>query len=186
MATSIENIVKYYTDRDLSGAEIQKLIGKPPVLYSDLTKYTFNTFFPKNAPYQVVLLQTKAINFGHYVACFLADDAIYYSDSYGLGAPDTYKSYTKFDEEYPPLLKNLLATDPQRRPVISNTVDYQQWGRAQCCGRWAALRILFRGLTNPQFESIFRGNKGFLNRPDYVATMLTLNGLDNIQEYFEK
>lgn len=185
MATSIENIVKHYTDRDLTGVEIQNLIGKPPVLYSDLSKYTFNTFFPRNSPYQVVLLQTKAVNFGHYVACFLTDDAIYYQDSYGLGAPDTYKSYTKFDEEYPPLLKNLLATDPQRRTVISNTVDYQKWGNAQTCGRWAALRILFRNLTNPQFESLFRGNRGFLNRPDYVATILTLNGLEDVQEYFE-
>jgi hypothetical protein len=186
MANSIENIVKHYTNRDLTGQEIQNLIGKPPVLYSDLSKYTFKTFFPASAPFQIVLLQTKAINFGHYVACFLTDNAIYYQDSYGLGAPDTYKSYTKYDEEYPPLLKNLLASDPQRRPVISNMVDYQKWGKAQTCGRWAALRIIFRNLTNPQFESLFRGNTGFLSNPDYVATILTLNGLDNVQEYFEK
>lgn len=186
MATSIENIVKHYADRDLSGVEIENLIGKPPILYSDLTKYTFNTFFPRDSPFQIVLLQTKAINFGHYVACFLTDDAIYYQDSYGLGAPDTYKSYTKYDEEYPPLLKNLLATDPRRRQVISNKTDFQKWGKAQTCGRWASLRILFRNLTNPQFESLFRGNQGFLNRPDYVATILTLNGLDNVQEFFEK
>ena len=186
MASSIEHITKYYADRDLSGEEIKNLIGKPPVLYSDLSKYTFKTFFPAESPYQIVLLQTKAVNFGHFVAVFLTSDAIYYQDSYGLGAPDTYKSYTEFDEEYPPLLKNLLATDPQRRPVISNNVDYQKFGKAQTCGRWAALRILFRNLTNPQFESIFRGNHGFLSRPDYVATILTLNGLNNVEEYFQK
>lgn len=182
--TSLQNIATYYTDRDLTGDEIQQLVGRPPVLYSDLPKYKFNTLFTKNQPYVVVLLQTKKINFGHYVACFVNDDAIYYYDSYGLGAPDTYRSYTPYDQQFDTLLKNILESDPQQRPIISNTVDMQKWGRAQTCGRWASLRIMYRNLDNNQFHQLFVGNTGFISRPDYLATILTLNGLQDIPQYF--
>jgi hypothetical protein len=182
---SIENIVKDYTNRDLSGTEIEKITGgKSPILYSDLKNYTFTSFFPAIGSYNILLLQTKAVNFGHYVCCWLMPDCIMYFDSYGLGAPDTYKNYTPYDEELPNYLSMILASDPKKRPVVSNKIDYQKWGKAACCGRWSALRTNFRGLTNPQFEEIFRGNHGFLNRPDYVATILTLWALNDVPQYF--
>jgi hypothetical protein len=189
MANRIENIVEYYSKRDLSGDEIKKMIDKEPILYSDLKNYTFNKLLSGAGDYQVILLQTKAINIGHYVAVFISPDDknIYYYDSYGLGNPDTYKNYTPYDKQLPDYLSNLLASDPRKRQLIVNNKDMQSWSRqSSTCGRWSSLRILYKTLNNDEFDALFVGNKGFLSRADYVATILTLNGLDDIQEYYEK
>jgi hypothetical protein len=187
MSTSIESMVSYYTNRDLTGEEIMKITGKQPILYSNLVNYTFNSFFPKGAgDYQILILQTKAVNIGHYVLVFLTENNINYFDSYGLGAPDTYKNYTPYDEELPDYLSQLLARDPKRRPIISNYTDYQKVGKSAVCGRYATLRAKLRNLNNSEFESIFIGNKSpFLNRPDYVVCILTLWALDDIREFFD-
>lgn len=187
MATSIENMVKYFTDRDLSGDEIYKMVGKTPVLYSDLDKYTFNKLFPKGVgDYQVIMLQTKMQNIGHYVLVYLRSNQIQYFDSYGLGAPDTYKNFTPYDKELPDYLSNLLASDPKKRPIVSNFIDYQKWGKSAVCGRWACVRCILRQLDDDEFYSIFVGNQSrFLDRPDWVVCMLTLLSLNNITEFFD-
>jgi len=189
MTHRIQGIVEYYSQRDLTGDEIKKMIGKQPILYSDLKNYTFNKLLSGAGDYQVILLQTKAVNIGHYVAVFISPDNknIYYYDSYGIGNPDTYKNYTPYDEPLPDYLSSILASDPKKRPLIVNHQDLQSWSRhTSTCGRWSSLRIQYRMLDNDQFDSLFRGNTGFLNRPDYVATILTLNALDNIQEFYKK
>lgn len=194
-ATSIENIVKYFVDTDLTGAEIQQQIGKLPILYSDLKNYTFNKLLSKPGDYQVLLLQTQAVNTGHYVAIWLSLDgnSIYYWDSYGLYPIDAYKQYTPFDEEVPNYLTAIIASDPKKRQVIYNTTDFQKWGQegskkqSSVCGRWACTRIKLRMLDNDEFYSMFVGNQSsFLSRPDYVICILTLLGLDNIREFFDK
>lgn len=189
MATSIEQMVKYFTDRDLTGDEIYKMVGKPPILYSNLNKYTFNSFFPKgNGDFQILILQTKQVNIGHYVLCYLSLDGktIEYFDSYGLGAPDTYKNFTHYDEELPNYLSQLLQSDPKKRPINSNFTDYQKWGKSAVCGRFCAVRCILRMLDAEAFESIFIGNQSkFLERPDWVVCILTLLSLDNIEEFFQ-
>jgi len=188
MTTCIENIVKYFTDRDLTGVEIEKLVGKSPILYSNLKNYTFNSFFPKgNGDYQILILQTKQVNIGHYVLCYLSLDgkSIEYFDSYGLGAPDTYKNFTPYDEELPNYLSELLQSDSKRRPINSNYTDYQKWGKSAVCGRWCAVRCILRMLDASEFESMFIGNKSkFLERPDWVVCMLTLLSLNDIRQFF--
>ena len=191
MAHRIEAICKYFAGRDLTGDEIKKITGKSAILYSDLKNYTFNKLLKGAGDHQTILLQTKKVNEGHFVSVFISpdDQYIYYFDSYGLGAPDTYKNYTPFDQQLPDYLSNILASDPKKRPLIVNTEDYQSWGKVggrqvSTCGRWSALRANLLALNNEEFSSMFRGNHGFLNRPDMVATMLTLWGLDDIQTFF--
>jgi hypothetical protein len=189
MTNRIEAIVKYFSQRDLTGDEIQKITGKQPILYSDLKNYTFNKLLKGAGDHQTILLQTKAVNIGHFVCVFISPDDknVYYWDSYGLGQPDTYKNYTLFDEPLPDYLSSILASDPKKRPLIVNTEDYQSWSRGMStCGRFSALRVNLRTLDNDEFSEMFRGNSGFLGRPDNVATILTLWSLNDIISYFNK
>ena len=186
MATNIESVVKYYVKKDLTGDEIKKITGKYPILYSDLKNYTIKKLLSGIGDYQVLLLQTLTKLEGHYVALFDRPEGIYYFDSYGLGPPDSYKEYTKYDEELPNYLSRILLTSG--KPIISNTYDYQSWTRStSTCGRYSALRIHLRDLNNDQFHSLFIGNQSkFLNNPDFVVCMLTLTALNNINQIFEQ
>ena len=56
MAHKIESIVKYFSQRDLTGDEIQKITGKQPILYSDLKNYTFNKLLSGAGDHQTILL----------------------------------------------------------------------------------------------------------------------------------
>jgi hypothetical protein len=186
MATSIENVVKYYIKKDLTGDEIRKLTGKNPILYSDLKNYNVKKLLKGVGDFQVILLQTLSKIEGHYVAVFQRQDGIYYFDSYGLGSPDSYKEYTKFDQQYPNYLSKLLKESG--KPIISNNRDYQAWNPSgiSTCGRYSALRIHLMGLDNNEFQSLFVGNQSkFLSNPDYVVTILTLTALNNINQIFD-
>jgi len=185
MATNIESVVKYYVKKDLTGDEIKKIIGKYPILYSDLKNYTIKKLLKGVGDFQVILLQTLSKVEGHYVALFQRSDGIYYFDSYGLGSPDSYKEYTKYDEQFDNYLTKLLKESGKQ--IISNNYDYQSWNPGtSTCGRYSALRIHLMGLDNDEFHSLFIGNQSkFLNRADYVVTMLTLTALNNINEIFD-
>ena len=180
MAHKIESIVKYFSQRDLTGDEIQKITGKQPILYSDLKNYTFNKLLSGAGDHQTILW--------HFVCVFISPDDknVYYFDSYGLGQPDTYKNYTPYDKQLPDYLSSILASDPKKRPLIVNTEDYQSWSKMSTCGRWSALRVNLRTLDNEEFSEIFRGNSGFLGRPDNVATILTLWSLNDIASFFNQ
>ena len=185
MATSIENVVKYYIKKDLTGEEIKRLTGKYPVLYSDLKNYTFKKLLKNVGDHQVILLQTLSKVEGHFVAVLNRIDGVYYFDSYGLGSPDSYKDYTAYDKQFPNYLSKLLQESG--KPIISNNYDYQAWNPGiSTCGRYSALRIHLIGLSNPEFHSLFVNNQSrFLSRPDHVVCMLTLTALNNINQIFD-
>jgi len=183
---SITQIINKLIDTDLSGSDIYDLIKKQPFLYSNLTKTNFNTLFPASAPYQIILLQTENVNTGHYVAVIVKPTQILYFDPYGLGSPDSYKKYTKYDQQYGNLLLNMLNSDPRKRPIISNKIDYQTRNNSiSTCGRWSCSRILYRNLTQQQFDGLFNGNAGALKNKDFLITLMTLNNLNDVPEYFE-
>jgi hypothetical protein len=185
MATSIEQVVKYYIKKDLTGEEIRRLTGKYPILYSDLKNYTFKNLLKGVGDHQVILLQTLSKVQGHFVAVFERADGVYYFDSYGLGSPDSYKDYTKYDQQFPNYLSKLLRESG--KPIIVNNYDYQSWNPStSTCGRYSALRIHLIGLNNVEFHSLFVGNNSrFLNRPDQLVTILTLTALNNINQIFD-
>jgi hypothetical protein len=182
---NITKIVNHFIDTDLTNNDINDLIHKQPFLYSDIPKTNFNKLFPPNAPYQIFLLQTVAVNTGHYVCVIVNNNNIEYFDPYGMGAPDSYKQYTKYDQQFGPLLLNLLKSDPKRRPIISNNVDYQTRNNSiSTCGRWSCSRILYRNLTPQQFAGLFTSNKGPIADKDFLITLLTLNNLNDVNEIF--
>lgn len=182
-------MTEFFLKQDLSGVEIQKLIGKPPVLYSDLVKYkNLSSLLPKSSPYCVILYQNTKYE-GHYVSIFIdADGCINFQDSYGY-SPDVpiNEGLLPFDSPLKRYLSNLIQKSG--RKLISNTTDYQSHKKdTSDCGRYACLRILLRDINNDDFKSLLTSSKltnSFLT-PDNIAVVLTLIGLDDITTFFNR
>lgn len=178
-------MVSYFIKTDLTGNEIERLIGRPPVLYSDLAKYSSLKQLLGSFGYVVVLYQTSSRLTGHYVAITQNSQTgkIRYCDSYGLKNPDVELQYTPYDKSLPQYLTKLLSPYTYE----SNTVDYQARNPSvSTCGRYASLFCMFRDLTLVQIDELFKGNQvGYLNNPDHVAVLLTLSGLNDITKYLD-
>ena len=178
---SIQRVVDFYINRDLNGMEIENLIGKPPILYSDLAKYSTIDDLLGQEKCIVILYQTSSKTTGHFVAISKNDKNEYrYFDSYGLN-PDNELQYTPYDEKLPQYIVKLL-TGVQYE---SNKFDYQSTNKGvSTCGRWASLACLFRNFTLAEFRALFTQNKdAWLNNPDHVSTILTLVALRDVRKY---
>jgi hypothetical protein len=179
---SLQQMVLHFKKTDLSGEEIQNLTGKPPILYSDLGKFTnINQVLGKEG-FQVVLLQTSSKTTGHWVALTRNDitGRIRYNDSYGFNLPEE-RQYTKYDEALPMYITNLLANIDYEH----NTVDYQaKKSGISTCGRFASLFCKFRNLSLAQIKEMYTMNQdAFFKDVDNTVTLLTLTALDDITSY---
>jgi len=177
---SLETLVKHYNYTDLNGEEIERLIGKPPVLYSDLENNPSLEKLLGKEKYFVLLYQTSNKTTGHYV-CISANDEgqVRFVDSYGLH-PSQIRTMTPFDDKYPTFIINLLA--PYQ--VEYNTFDYQGKKGVSTCGRWASLFCRLRNVPLSSINRMLTTNKSeFLNDYDNTATLLTLYSLNDIAPF---
>ena len=183
---SIEQLVQYYKGTDLSGQDIVKLIHKGPILYSNLKNYkNLNQVLGKEG-YFVLLYQTSNVTTGHFVCCFIRKGVIHFQDSYGFkyDYPKTH-GLTPYDQPFPLYLTQLIESDG--RPVVWNKHDYQaKRASVATCGRWSCLRILLKDINDLDFQHLFYLNNDAYLTSDNLVVLLTLVGLNNIDEYFEK
>jgi hypothetical protein len=181
---SIERLVNYFKKTDLDGQDIIKLIHKPVVLYSDLKNYSNLNQLLGNEGYVVILYQTSSKTTGHFVCLFIREGKIHFQDSYGL-APDSEQQYAQYDQPLPRYLTQLIESDG--RPIVWNKHDFQSKNpNVATCGRWSCVRIMLKDLDNQQFQQVFYGNNDSYLTPDNLIVMLTLIGLHNIQEFYQK
>ena len=180
---SLETMTNYFKKTDLTGEEIVKLVGKPPVLYSELGKYkTINDLLGKEGCV-VVMYQTSSKTTGHFIAITRNDNngKIRYADSYAIRNPDTEIQYTPYDQKLPKYLTALL----EGTNYESNTVDYQSSQKGvSTCGRWASIFCLLRNYELSEIYTLFKTNKGgFLQNSDNCATLITLWALNDITKF---
>ena len=185
--TSLENIVRFYVRRDLSGDEIKKLIGKEPILYSDLKNYSSIDQVLGQRGYAVILYQKAELD-GHYVSLFKDGDGhLNFQDSYGYGVDVPINmGLLPFDKPLPRYLGQLIESSGMR--LITNDFDYQRGkmkGYADC-GRHACLRIRCRSLSNDDYRYMMTNNVSKFLTPDHNATILTLLALDDLNEVAKK
>jgi hypothetical protein len=179
---SLESVVKHFRKTDLSGAEIETLIGKTPVLYSELGQFkNINQLLGKEG-YHVILLQTSSVSTGHWVAVTRNDNTgiIRYNDSYGFQLPEE-RQYTPYDQALPMYLTKLM----EGHQVEHNTVDYQSKNKGvSTCGRFASMFCKFRNLSLLQIKELYTMNQTpYFKDADNIVCLLTLVGLDNITDY---
>lgn len=178
---SLEQIIKYFNMRDLTGEEIKNLTGKSPVLYSDLPNYKSLDALLGNEKYCVILYQTSSKTSGHFVAITANDEGIVrYCDSYGY-SPEQVRTMTPFDDPFPTYIINLLA--PYQ--VEYNKFDFQAKKRGvSTCGRWASIFCRMRNVPlNKIIQMVSTNKSDFLRDYDNIATLLTLLGLNDIQTF---
>jgi hypothetical protein len=180
---SLENIVKYFSKRDLSGDEIQRLIGKPPVMYSDLPKYkTLEQLLGKER-YCIILYQTSSKTNGHFVAITAYDNGtVSYRESYGYN-PIQVKELCAYDDAMPRYIVELLAP----YEVEYNRFDFQQKGKGiSTCGRWSSIFCRMRNVPLRDLVRMVSTNKSeFLSDYDNIATVMTLLSLNDISLFEE-
>lgn len=180
---TLQDMIAHYKGIDLNGDEILELVGKAPVLYSNLSRYSNIDQLLGNEGYAIVLYQTSSISSGHYVAITRNAMGKYrYCDSYGLPNPDTELQYTPFDQPLPKYLTKLLAGTGYE----SNTFDYQRKNPGvSTCGRWSAIFCKLRNLSLTQIQELFTLNSDpILRDPDNSACLLTFLSLRDIPLYY--
>lgn len=176
-------MIRHFNSTDLTGDEIKNLIGKPPVMYSDLSKYKTLEQLLGKEKYVVLLYQTSSKTNGHFVAITQYDDGtISWRESYGY-SPVQVKDLCPYDDAFPSYVINLLS----KYQVEYNTFDFQSKHKGiSTCGRWASIMCRFRSIPLRDIVRLISTNKSdFLGNYDNVATMLTLLGLNDIPKYLE-
>lgn len=150
------------------------------LLYEDVKN--FPTIDHLLHPYNCAIIlyewkRTKDASIGHYIAVLkLPDGTIEHFDSYGIkpdrelkqikDKSDAYKKMTGQDQQY--LLK-LYIKSP--RPISYNQYKLQSINDGiSTCGRFSALRTIFKNLSLEQFKDLFMGKR---NTPDEIAVMMT-------------
>ena len=179
---SLQQMTLYYKDRDLNGQEIEKLVGKPPISYSELGQFkSLNQLLGKEN-YAVIMYQTSSRTTGHFIAITRNDRTgkVSYRDPYGIPNPDTELQFTKYDQPLPKYLNMLL----KGVDYSSNTIDYQGGKKVSDCGRWSSLFCILHNMTEQQVETLFKTNgSGFLGNSDNCAVILTLFALNDLVKF---
>ena|ERR1700761_6813437 len=181
----MQDIIKYYKNAALSDKDVLKLVdGKANIiLYPELHKYKYVDQILE--PYGACFLLYEAKpRYGHWCCLLKTHDnigpIIEFFDPYGSsgsmdhpGYPDSQMSYIpenfrKISNQDIPHLSYLLLKSPYR--LSYNQYPFQKFGKnIKSCGRWCALRIIFRNLTLDQFKELFLNNQS-----DDLATFLTI------------
>ena len=181
----IEQLILYFRKQDLTGDDIYKMIKKAPVPYSQLGKYkSLNELLGKEG--YVVILYEVSRNSGHWVCLVDQGDTIYFQDSYGYppDAPIT-RGLVPYDKKnYPLFLTKLIQSSPKKFDY--NKVDYQSKNpNTGDCGRHACIKCLLKDVPNDKYRQLLFNNQNPYLTPDNLVVLLTLLGLNNINQFYE-
>ncbi len=158
----------------LSNNEILELVkGKANVVtYPELVNYKSIDQVLGSHGAAILLYESKK-GYGHWIAIIKRDDLIEHFDPYGYFPDDELKeidiNFRKKNNEYYPLLTKLYYDSPYQISYNQYKLQKMDKGTATC-GRWAAIRTIFKELPLDDFVDLFKV-KGI--DPDDLATLLT-------------
>ena len=180
----IERLVEYFRKQDLTGDDITKMIHKSPVAYSQLGKYKSLKDLLGKEGYVVILYEVSQ-NSGHWVCLVDQGDTVFFQDSYGYppDAPIT-RGLVPYDQKnYPLYLTKLIQSDS--RKFDYNKIDYQSKNpNTGDCGRHACLKCLLKDIPNDKYRELLFQNQNPYLTPDNLVVLLTLMGLNNINQFY--
>lgn len=182
--TSIKNLLKKYENIALSDKEVLNIInGRAKlILYPELHKYKSIDHLLE--PYGAcILLYEAKPRYGHWCCVFKVNDKlIEYFNPYGgfhEGFPDKSLEYIPMDfrlksNQYYPYLSFFMYNSPY--DLSYNEYKFQKHNKdIKTCGRWVALRIVFKHLSLDQFYQFIEFLKQKLNMTsDQLVTFLTM------------
>lgn len=174
----MEKQIKTLLNKSLSNDEIMNIIdGKANLIpYSKVHKYkTLDQLLGKYKAC-IILYETKQ-NYGHWCCIFMNTPKLCeFFDPYGL-FPDVElkfinNNYAKMSYQDKKYLTQLMIDSPYL--LSYNHFPFQQLKEGvNTCGRWVALRLLFRHLLLDDFIKIFGKKRGFSK--DVGAALITIN-----------
>lgn len=175
----MENYIRKLQGKSLSNQEILTLVKNKAnlVSYTDLHKYNSLDQLLGQYGACIILYETKK-NYGHWCCIFKFPDGktIEFFDPYGL-FPDKErqfisKAFRKESNQNYPYLTALMLKSPYI--LTYNHFPFQEIKTGvNSCGRWCAIRLIFRNLTLKDFIKIFGKNRKYTN--DFYATLITGN-----------
>lgn len=172
----MEKTIKSLISKSLSNDEIMGIINNKANLisYKNIHKYRSLDELLGNNNACVILYETKP-NYGHWCCIFkLNDEMVEFFDPYSIFPDkqielinDEYRE--KSNQNYPYLTK-LMVESPY---ILSyNHYPFQKYAKGiNTCGRWVALRLLFRFMDLESFIDLFSGRKKYSK--DFYVTLLT-------------
>lgn len=176
----ISNILKKYEKIALSDKEVLTLINGRAnlILYPNLNK--FKTIDEILNPYGacIILFEAKP-RYGHWCCIFKINDKLLeFFNPYG-GYPDDSLEYIPMDfrlstDQYIPYLSILMYNSPYE--LSYNEHQFQKHDQnIRTCGRWCAVRLIFRNYTLNEFYHLIKFLKKKLNiNSDQLVTLLTM------------
>lgn len=181
---SIKKVLNEYADIALSDTQVLKLINGRAnlILYPNLHKY--QTIDEILEPYGACIILYEAMpRYGHWCCIFKVNNQLLeYFNPYGgfhEGFPDESLEYIPMSfrlksKQYYPYLSILMYESPYQ--LSYNEFAFQKHGsNIKTCGRWCALRIVFKNLTLNQFHNMIESLKQKLGiNSDQVVTLLTM------------
>lgn len=179
--SSIKEILRQYQDIALSDKEVLKLVdGKANlILYPDLHKYS--SLDEILDPYGACILLFEAQpHYGHWCCIFKVNKRLVeFFNPYG-GYPDDSLEYIPMhfrmmSNQYLPQLSYLMLDSPYE--LSYNEHKFQQHGSdIKTCGRWCAIRLIYRFLSLEEFEKMIKEMCRKLKvTGDKLVTLLTMH-----------
>ena len=180
MVKNIDEAIKEAESIPLSGQDLKNITNdKCNIMrYSDLMGHdSIESVLGEHGA--VILLYQTERNFGHYACLFKSaqdpNGTLIFYDSLGI-TMDKELKFSTFNQRnmggrLVPHLTDLIENSNYK--VISNTKKLQKDAFANnTCGRYSAMRIVWRALSNKEFNYILLSNH-FYN-PDYWISILTI------------
>lgn len=172
----IEEVIEIAKKKSLSGGELLKLVNRKANLmtYPQLTKYDDIDKAMGKYKALILLYETKQ-NYGHWTCVFKRNNnTIEHFDSYGMKPDDELAFIPEYfrivsNQELPHLTALLYKSGYN---VEYNDKKLQiQKKDVNTCGRWVAMRIIFRNMNIDDFIELFKGTKYYSS--DDLITLIT-------------
>jgi len=158
--------------QDLTGDMVRKICRGKVVIVPYHTLGNYENIDDLLGEYKsVILLYEMRENFGHYVALFINGNGdLEFFDSYGF-RPDEELKYATYNlKEGIPFLTRML--NKYDKKIVVNTKRLQVFkNEINTCGRWTALRILYKKKSLKEFTDLFTKNKYY--NGDFWVSALT-------------
>jgi hypothetical protein len=180
----LSKTLKHYKNIALSDSDVLKLINNKANLevYPNLNRYKTIDELLGNYGACIILYEAEP-NYGHWCCIFkVNNDTLEYFNPYGGyndGSPDDTLKNIPYDfriksNQYYPYLSVLMYNSPYK--LSYNEIKFQKHdNNIKTCGRWCALRILFRDYNLYDFENIIKYlSNTFKISSDDIVTLLTV------------
>ena len=174
----MESLIKNLEKVSLSGDDTLKIIeGKSNLIsYDQLKGVKHIKDIMKHGA--CIILYLSEEHYGHWVCVFYrSNKLIEFFDAYGVSV-DLEKDWVKKETQ-----KKLGVCDNYLSRLLANSgceIEYNHHvfqkknkSNISTCGRWVAVRLMFRDLSLEEFAKLFPPNKKLLVDGDMLVTLMT-------------